>query len=377
MAQEDKARTLRKVFQAKIAHLSYAEQRKLTEMLREMRNERISKLAQEAKRARPVQTNAMSNAVDMRGQAPPVSPRSIRDIRVSQPQQPANVRNIREAVQEQLPGRNYAQRAARIAEERARLNSQEFARPNFPPTENPSIYRKSLAGRLAESVPNRAADINRSVMDWGSQIPNRSGMVMELGDAAIGMAGRAAKRFGPPIIADLLMPSKYGVSNGEISGGDIYNQTGSPSYFTNATGSDYLPPHLQAANEQWRAQDQMLQQRQVMPSYHLDPNYHRTFSPVQLQGTQQQTYQEPQSIASTLATQEPSYEPQSIARQLSMEPVASQYTNAPQVSIAREVPEPGSAPASLMEHYVKIYGSPERAREAMLNTEAYKQSQIQ
>lgn len=375
MAQEDKARTMRKVFQAKIAHLPYAEQRKLTEMLREMSNERNSKLAQEGKRARPVQTNAMSNAVDMRGQAPPVSPRSIRDIRVSQPQQPANVRNIREAVQEQLPGRNYAQRAARIAEERARLNSQEFARPNFPPQENPSIYKKSLAGRLAESIPNHAADINRSAMDWGSQIPNRSGTFMELGDAAIGMAGRAAKRFGPPVILDLLIPSKFGVSNGEISGGEMYSQQGSPSYFTNMSGDSFLPPHLEAQNRQWRQQDQMLNARQTAPSYHVDPNYHKTFAPVQL--LQQQQYAEPHSIARTLATQEPNFEPASIAHQLSAEPVQSQYTNAPQVSIAREIPEPGSAPASLMEHYVKIYGSPERAREAMLNTEAYKQSQIQ
>lgn len=303
MAQEDKARTMRKVFQAKIAHLPYAEQRKLTEMLREMSNERNSKLAQEGKRARPIQTNAMSNAVDMRGQEPPESPRirQLKDVR---------------------------------------------RQPLLLPAAEQTVARE--AEPVAERMAGKATELGEEV---GGKLIGRT-----LGKAL-------------PILGDLVFPY------GSISGGEMYSQQGSPSYFTNMSGDSFLPPHLEAQNRQWRQQDQMLNARQTAPSYHVDPNYHKTFAPVQL--LQQQQYAEPQSIARTLATQEPNFEPASIAHQLSTEPVQSQYTNAPQVSIAREIPEPGNAPASLMEHYIKIYGSPERAREAMLNTEAYKQSQIQ
>lgn len=352
MAQKDKARTMRKVFQAKIAHLPYAEQRKWTEMLREMSNERNSKLAQEGKRARPVQTNAMSEAVGMRGQEPAQAPkiRNLKDIRseVSQPSQ--------KSISQRLAEESKSKRIEAMSQKQNEMG-ELFNRPRFQSTEalGDAMYgTESRLGRMGGTVTGMA--------DRAMENALVRGPVRAIGKAL-------------PILGDMVFPY------GEITGGEMYPMQ--DGIFVNAAGGGYLPDRMQRLNEQElsrrQANDASLQAAQTQRYKLQDPNYSpRVTGRIPINNyNAPQTYQEPQSIASTLASQEPNYEPQSIARQLSMEPVASQYTNAPQVSIAREIPEPGNAPRSLMEHYIKIYGSPERARQAMSSSGVYGQSQIQ
>lgn len=351
MPQENKARTMRKAFQAKIAHLPYAEQRQLTEMLRDMSNERNSRLAQEGRRAgynaNPVGTNPLSEAVNMRGQEPPQAPKlsHLRDIR-STPSQPP-VKSISERLAEQSKSRRI--------ENMSQAYSDEL-------TSRPAALRtEKLANDAAYGAESRLGRM-------GGQVAGVADRAMEnaLVRGGVRTIGKAL-----PILGDLLLPY------GSIDGGDMYTQAGDPSRFVNTSGANYLPPHLQAANDQWQQQDQYLRQRQDgLTRNYVDQNFGRSFAPVQMP-MQQQQMQEPSSIASMLSRQEPNYEPTSIASQLSTQPAPAQYTDAPQVSIAREVPDSNNAPKSLMDHYIKIYGSPERARDAMAKVGQYQQSQIQ
>jgi len=395
MPQENKAQTLRKVFQAKIAHLPYAEQRQLTEMLRDMSNERNSRLAQEAKRAKPVQSNAMSDAVSMRGQEPPQAPRKITPLA-----------RAAETGRQKGVAKDIAKKYEQIKASRPIPVETVQPPPEVPRQVNPESFAAGLSEQAdkirAERMTGRlyGPDYTGRPIALGSEklandaaygaaesrLGRMAGRLGYMADIAmeypmIGFAGRLARRSGPAALIDLFMPSKNGVSNGEISGGDMYPLQDSIAY--SALGGS-LPPELERRNaqimERRRQNDEQLQAAQTQRYRFEDPGY----SP-RMQGNipiynnpqpQQQTYQEPQSIAQRLAAQEPNFEPQSIASQLSTQSPQDQYTDAPQVSIAQEL-KTQDPPKSLMEHYVKIYGSPDKAREAMAQKGAYQQSQIQ
>lgn len=364
---------MRKVFKARIAHLPYAEQRQITEALREMSNERNSRLAQEGKRAytnaNPVQSNTMSDAVGMRGQEPPVAPRKINTLKKLQdtPRQ-LGAGDVSERLGEQ---------ANRISTEK--MTGQPF---NYESINRPvGLGTEKLANDAAYGAESRIGRM-------GGQLAGVFDHTMENTLSRVGIRGLGR---AVPVLGDLVLPY------GSIDGGEMY--PAHDGLYYSAVGGE-LPPQLQQRNQQEMqrrvANDSSLTAAQTQRYQLEDPNYAprvnyvpniiRASLPTSLQTNMgsflaqpQQQYQEPQSIAQTLSSQESNQEPQSIAQQLSQSsPIPeSQYTNSPQVSIAKEIPEPSNVPKSLMDHYVKIYGSPEHAREAMVKTGVYDQSQVQ
>ena len=205
---------------------------------------------------------------------------------------------------------------------------------------------KAIKGKVSSDIRARTKNIRRV-----SAAPVVQEAATEVVGTAERMAGRGISRAlgkALPIIGDLVLPYA------SISGGEMYPQS-EDGIYSSAVGGP-LPPQYQQANEremQRRIPMDELRDRQErirtegpmqltpvplrtniaasLPQQQRDP-----FVPLEMQQPQ-----EPQSFAHQLATSNEPTEPESFAQRLSQEP------------------------AGEFEHYVKIYGSPERARQAM------------
>lgn len=196
---------------------------------------------------------------------------------------------------------------------------------------------KAIKGKVSSDIRTRTKNIRRV-----SAAP----VIQEAATEAVGtaerMAGRGiAKALGKvaPVIGDLILPYA------SITGGEMYPQS-EDGIYSSAVGGQ-LPPQYAAANEremQRRIPIENLaaQQAQARTQYGLEGPMQ--LNPVPLRTNMAATLQqpqEPQSFAHQLATSNEPVEPESFAHRLSQEP------------------------AGEFEHYVKIYGTPERARQAM------------
>lgn len=296
---------MRAAVQQRIAHLPPREQRQFIEALREMDNEEASRVAEASRRASmpPAQPNAMSEAVSAR----------------------------------------YGSRVRK-------------------PVEQPF---KAIKGKVASDIRTRTKNIRRTSsppMVREVERPIAGSYAVLEGEAPVAAAGAAERMAGrgiikalgkvAPVIGDLVLPYA------SISGGEMYPQS-EDGIYSSAVGGP-LPPQYAAANEremQRRIPIENLaaQQAQARTQYGLEgpmrlnpvplrtniaaslpPQQRDPFVPLEMQ-----QQQEPQSFAHQLATSNEPVEPESFAKRLSQEP------------------------AGEFEHYVKIYGTPERARQAM------------
>ncbi len=209
---------------------------------------------------------------------------------------------------------------------------------------------KAIKGKVSSDIRTRTKNIRRAATPPVVQQAATETATEAVG-AAEKVAGRSIGRIlgrALPVIGDLVLPYA------SISGGEMYPQE--DGIYQNATGGP-LPPQYAALNEQEmqrRVPLQELRDRQervrTEGPMQLNPVPLRTNIAASLPQQQQrdpfvplemQQQQEPQSFAHQLAASNEPTEPESIAKRLSQEP------------------------ASEFEHYVKIYGSPERARQAM------------
>lgn len=305
---------MRAAVQQRIAHLPPREQRQFIEALREMHNEEASRVAEASRRASmpPAQPNAMSEAVSARYGS-----------RVRKPvEQPFKA--IKGKVTSDI-----------------RTRTKNIRRTSAPPmvqaTERP------IAGSYA------IFDEAPSYTVFEGETPAAAAR------AAAGKAARGVvKALGKvaPVIGDLILPYA------SITGGEMYPQS-EDGIYSSAVGGP-LPPQYAAANEQEMQrripiENLAAQQAQARTQYglegpmQLNPVPLRTNIAASLPQQQRDPFvplemqqpQEPQSFAHQLATSNEPVEPESFAQRLSQEP------------------------AGEFEHYVKIYGSPERARQAM------------
>lgn len=275
-------------------------------------------------------------------------------------------RQLREALREQ-----YNTGADHMAEAQRRA-SMPPAQPNAmseavsarygsrvrKPVEQPF---KAIKGKVTSDIRTRTKNIRRTSappMVQAAERPVAGSYAILEGEAPAAAAGAAERMAGrgivkalgkvAPVIGDLVLPYA------SISGGEMYPQS-EDGIYSSAVGGQ-LPPQYQQANEremQRRIPMDELRDRQErirtegpmqltpvplrtniaasLPQQQRDP-----FVPLEMQQPQ-----EPQSFAHQLATSNEPTEPESFAQRLSQEP------------------------AGEFEHYVKIYGSPERARQAM------------
>lgn len=296
---------MRAAVQQRIAHLPPREQRQFIEALREMHNEEAPRVAEASRRASmpPAQPNAMSEAVSAR----------------------------------------YGSRVRK-------------------PVEQPF---KATKGKVTSDIRARAKNIRRTSappMVQAAERPVAGSYAILEGEAPAAAAGAAERMAGrgivralgkvAPVIGDLILPYA------SITGGEMYPQS-EDGIYSSAVGGP-LPPQYAAANEremQRRIPIENLaaQQAQARTQYglegpmQLNPVPLRTNIAASLSQQQRDPFvplemqqpQEPQRFAHQLATSNEPVEPESFAQRLSQEP------------------------AGEFEHYVKIYGSPERARQAM------------
>lgn len=296
---------MRAAVQQRIAHLPPREQRQFIEALREMHNEEASRVAEASRRASmpPAQPNAMSEAVSAR----------------------------------------YGSRVRK-------------------PVEQPF---KAIKGKVSSDIRTRTKNIRRTSsppMVQTAERPIAGSYAIFEGEAPVAAAGAAERMAGrgivralgkvAPVIGDLILPYA------SITGGEMYPQS-EDGIYSSAVGGP-LPPQYAAANEQEMQrripiENLAAQQAQARTQYglegpmQLNPVPLRTNIAASLPQQQRDPFvplemqqpQEPQSFAHQLATSNEPVEPESFAQRLSQEP------------------------AGEFEHYVKIYGSPERARQAM------------
>lgn len=296
---------MRAAYDESIAHLPLKKQRELREAARERYNTTADHIAEAQRRASmpPAQPNAMSEAVSAR----------------------------------------YGSRVRK-------------------PVEQPF---KAIKGKVASDIRTRTKNIRRTSsppMVREVERPIAGSYAVLEGEAPVAAAGAAERMAGrgiikalgkvAPVVGDLVLPYA------SISGGEMYPQS-EDGIYSSAVGGP-LPPQYAAANEremQRRIPIENLaaQQAQARTQYGLEgpmqlkpvplrtniaaslpPQQRDPFVPLEMQ-----QQQEPQSFAHQLATSNEPVEPESFAKRLSQEP------------------------AGEFEHYVKIYGTPERARQAM------------
>lgn len=211
---------------------------------------------------------------------------------------------------------------------------------------------KAIKGKVTSDIRTRTKNIRRTSappMVQAAERPVAGSYAILEGEAPAAAAGAAERMAGrgivralgkvAPVIGDLILPYA------SITGGEMYPQS-EDGIYSSAVGGP-LPPQYAAANEremQRRIPIENLaaQQAQARTQYGLEGPMQ--LNPVPLRTNMAATLQqpqEPQSFAHQLATSNEPVEPESFAQRLSQEP------------------------AGEFEHYVKIYGSPERARQAM------------
>lgn len=325
MAHTPETLAARSAMNARMKKLPYAKRVKLTEALRAIDNDGRAFQAENARRAAmpPAQPNAMSDAVAQRlSPEPPPTPKSLYDIKPV-PRKPVRITDI-PGIASKIREEKSQQAAARTMTER--YAREQFGRPNFPPTENPVLYpQENLAQRLGGRISAGAERVAEKVIPLTERIGANAGRI----------TGRALGKIAP-VIGDLILPYA------SITGGEMYPQS-EDGIYSSAVGGP-LPPQYAAANEQEMQrripiENLAAQQAQARTQYGLE-------GPMQLNPVPLRTNiaaslpQQQRDPFVPLEMQQPQ-EPQSFAQRLSQEP------------------------AGEFEHYVKIYGSPERARQAM------------
>lgn len=285
--------------------LSYPQKRAEREALREIANTRRSEVyaAAQKRTMPPAQLNPMSEAVDRR-------------LTLSDGANKTTRRPLRDArVVKGNPLQPIAEKVSNDLGTRAENILRTSAPPMVQAAERPVAGSYAILEGEAPAAAAGAAE----------RMAGR-GIVRALGKVA-------------PVIGDLILPYA------SITGGEMYPQS-EDGIYSSAVGGP-LPPQYAAANEremQRRIPIENLaaQQAQARTQYGLEGPMQ--LNPVPLRTNMAATLQqpqEPQSFAHQLATSNEPVEPESFAQRLSQEP------------------------AGEFEHYVKIYGSPERARQAM------------
>lgn len=237
----------------------------------------------------------------------------------------------------------------------ARLDNNIAEAEKWGKNQSELVNRRLLASDLGNhaDLPYTAErTATQEILPTAENIASKS---LGLGEETVGKIGLRSVGKSLPIFGDLLVPY------GSINGGDMYPQQN--GLYVNAAGGP-LPQPLQLRNTQELAnrakENAMFQQRDVESRRALgDQNYAANFTPTVVAPYQtnisryigNQQSDEPQSIAHQLAGQD-SEEPVSIAKQLSMQDADVQ---SPRIQ----------PPQSLYEHYLKIYGNPDKARAAI------------
>ena len=292
---------MRAAAQQRVAHLPPHEQRQFFEALREMHNEEASRVAEASRRA----------------SMPPAQPNAMSEAVSAR--YGSRVRKPVEQPFKAIKGKVTSD---------IRTRRKNIRRTSAPPMVQAA--ERPIAGSYA------IFDEAPSYTVFEGETPAAAAR------AAAGKAARGVvKALGKvaPVIGDLILPYA------SITGGEMYPQS-EDGIYSSAVGGP-LPPQYAAANEQEMQrripiENLAAQQAQARTQYGLEGPMQ--LNPVPLRTNMAATLQqpqEPQSFAHQLATSNEPVEPESFAQRLSQEP------------------------AGEFEHYVKIYGSPERARQAM------------